>query len=358
MDEGKITEIDSQNYSGPQGIDCEQDYLIPGLIEMHTDNLEKYFVPRPGIYWPSVSAALIAHDNQIFNAGITTVLDAVALGFTDETNFRSKILDASVNTIKYAQENKMVRADHYLHFRCELPSETVFESFASHANSPLLRLVSVMDHTPGQRQWSNLQKWRLYHSGKKWTDADAQAEIDKRARLQESHGDQNRRDILALCQELELPAASHDDTLPEHCVVARESGITISEFPTTLTAARKARELGMTIIMGAPNMVRGESHSGNISSHELAENDLLDGFSSDYMPISLLHSAFVLHQKFSVPLPKALSTITSNIAEMVHLDDRGRLEVGKKADIVRVRVEDGLPVVKAIWKNGAMMLNS
>lgn len=357
LSDGCIKVVDGQNYSGLQGVDCEQDFLMPGLIEMHTDNLEKYCVPRPGIFWPSMSAALIAHDNQIFNAGITTVLDAVALGFTDETNYRTRILDTSVEAVKNAKKKGLVRADHFMHFRCELPSESVVDSFSSYANNRMLRLVSVMDHTPGQRQWSDLSKWRTYHRDKKWTEADAQAEIDRRTELQESYGERNRREILSICKEVGVPAASHDDTLPEHCTEGHREGINISEFPTTLQAARKARELGMSIIMGAPNMVRGESHSGNISSHELAEKDMLDGFSSDYMPISLLHSAFILHQRFGTPLPAAISTVTSNIASMVRLDDRGVLEVGKKADILRVRLEDGLPVVKAIWKDGNLLLN-
>lgn len=358
MADGHITRIDDRKYTGPHGVDCKQDFIIPGLIEMHTDNLEKYFVPRPGIYWPSVAAALIAHDNQIFNAGITTVLDAVALGFTDDNVVRSKIMDASVAAVKNAMEKNLVRADHFLHLRCELPSETVFDSFLSHAHEPLLKLASVMDHTPGQRQWRDLLKWRLFHKDKKWTDEEAQAVIDHRAKLQRSHGDKNRENILAVCKERGIPAASHDDTTPEHCAVAREDGITISEFPTTLEAAKSARKLGMGIVMGAPNMVRGESHSGNISARDLAMHDLLDGFSSDYMPISLLHSAFVLHQKMNVALPKAVATVTSNIADLVHLKDRGRIETGKKADLVRIRMADRLPMVKSIWKNGRLMLNS
>lgn len=353
---GNIKGIDG-SYSGSAGIDCEQDYLIPGLIEMHTDNLEKYCVPRPGIYWPSMSAALIAHDNQVFNAGITTVLDAVSLGFNDETNFRTKILDASVEAVKEAREKRLVRADHFLHLRCELPSKTVFDSFAAYAAGPGVRLVSVMDHTPGQRQWRDLPKWRTFHKDKKWTDADAQAVIDQRKHLQHAYGDENRRNIMSLCKEIGVPAASHDDTLEEHCTVAKEDGITISEFPTTLAAAGKARELGMAIIMGAPNMVRGESHSGNISARELAKHGLLDGFSSDYMPISLLHSAFILHQEFEVGLPAAIATVTTNIARFLHLHDRGVLEEGKKADVIRVRLENGLPVVKSIWKNGKLVLD-
>jgi alpha-D-ribose 1-methylphosphonate 5-triphosphate diphosphatase len=353
-----IKEISEHRLKGPTVINCKGDYLLPGLIELHTDNLEKYIVPRPGIYWPSIAAAIIAHDNQVFNSGITTVLDAVALGFSDDNEARSKIMDASVIAVKYAQRHQLLRADHYLHLRCELPSTTVFDSFSTYAHEPLLKLVSVMDHTPGQRQWRDLAKWRAYHREKKWTDADAQRVIDRRRLLQETHSDDNRRKILDICKSLHIPVASHDDTHPNHCRDAWRNGITISEFPTTLEAARQAHALGMRIIMGAPNMVRGESHSGNISAQDLAVRHLLDGFSSDYMPISLLHSAFVLHRKSGVALHAAIATVTANIADMVHLTDRGVLEAGKIADLIRVRLIDDQPIVNSIWKSGKLILNS
>jgi alpha-D-ribose 1-methylphosphonate 5-triphosphate diphosphatase len=291
----------------------------------------------------------------VFNSGITTVLDAVALGFSDENEVRSRIMDASIAAVKNAHHRKLLKADHFLHLRCELPSATVFDSFVVNATEPLLKLVSVMDHTPGQRQWRDLSKWRLYHRDKKWSDQDAQAVIDHRRRLQESHGPANRQKIMDTCREHSIPVASHDDTTAQHCREAWESGITISEFPTTMEAAEQAKELGMQTIMGAPNMVRGESHSGNISAHDLAACQLLDGFSSDYMPISLLHSAFVLQHKVDVTLPAALATVTANIAGMIKMGDRGMLAIGKKADIIRVHMLDELPIVRSIWKNGRLM---
>ena len=354
----KIIEIDEGPYFGKNGIDCKGDYLIPGLIELHTDNLEKHIVPRPGIYWPSMAASIIAHDNQVFNSGITTVLDAIALGFSDTNEARSKIMDRSIAAVQYAQSRKLVRADHFLHLRCELPSATVLDSFCAHKDEPLLKLVSVMDHTPGQRQWRDLPKWRLYHRDKKWTDEDAQSVIDQKRALQQTYGHDNLIKIVEICRKIKIPIASHDDTTIEHCQDAWENSITISEFPTTLEAAQKAKSLGMSTIMGAPNMVRGESHSGNISAQALAKRGLLDGFSSDYMPISLLHSAFELHRNLGLPLFSSMAMVTANTAKMVNLSDRGVLEKGKNADIIRVQLMDDLPIVKTIWKNGRLILNS
>jgi alpha-D-ribose 1-methylphosphonate 5-triphosphate diphosphatase len=357
MENGTLAAIDEGHYSSAKGRNCQGDYLLPGLIELHTDNLEKYIVPRPGIYWPSTAFAIIAHDNQIFNAGITTVLDAVALGFSDESEIRSKIMSASIAAVKQTAEKRLLKADHFLHLRCELPSATVVDDFTMQAAEPLLKLVSVMDHTPGQRQWRDLPKWRLYHRDKKWSEEEAQAVIDRRRDLQERYAVSNRSQIMITCRENDIPVASHDDTTAAHCQEAWGEGITISEFPTTRQAAQQAKALGMTTILGAPNMVRGESHSGNISANDLAASSLLDGFSSDYMPISLLHSAFVLHQRVGVDLPVAVATVTANIAAMIKLEDRGALQVGKKADLIQVRMVDGLPLVKSIWKNGRLISN-
>ncbi len=353
-----IKHIDDTSVSDNAGIDLEGDLLMPGLIEMHTDNLEKYIVPRPGIYWPSSLASLIAHDNQVFSSGITTVLDSIALGFSDDQGVRKNILDRSIDSIKFANENKLLKADHFIHLRCELPSSTVYDSFCRYAEDSNLKLVSVMDHTPGQRQWSDLAKWRTFHKDKRWTDEDAQAVIDERQRLKDGYATDNRRNIVRDCTEMGIPTASHDDTLPEHCREADNEGITISEFPTTMEAARTAKELGMSTIMGAPNMVRGESHSGNISAEKLAEKHLLDGFSSDFMPISLLHAAFELNRRLDIELHSALATVTSNIAKMVNLPDRGVIEPGKKADLIRVRTINDLPLVKTIWKDGKEMVTT
>ncbi|MBN1696976.1 MAG: alpha-D-ribose 1-methylphosphonate 5-triphosphate diphosphatase [Spirochaetales bacterium] len=349
---GKIKSVADEKTACRSGIDCKGDYLLPGLIEIHTDNLEKHAVPRPGIFWPSLTASIIAHDNQILGSGITTVLDAIAIGFDDSSEYRFRILDKSIQGISHAGKYGILRADHFLHLRCELPSSTVADLFDRYVNDPLVALVSVMDHTPGQRQWRDLLKWRIFNRDKNWSDADARAVIEQRRSLQKRYADKNRRRILAGALERNLPVASHDDTTKRDCVEACKSGVGISEFPTTYEAALKAKELGMRVVMGAPNMVRGESHSGNISAQLLAERGLLDGFSSDYMPVSLLHAAFELYKRLHVPLYRAVSTVTSTIASMVKLDDRGVLEPGKKADIIRVRVIDCLPIVRGVWKNG------
>jgi len=352
IEAGKIKTIDSRGSQAPGAIDIEQDFLLPGLIEMHTDNLEKQLVPRPGVVWPSPLAALLAHDTQISGAGITTVLDAIFIGDYGTDGFRRKLLAKSVDAIKVARRQNLLRADHMLHMRCEVCDAHAVEIFESQSHEPLLRLVSINDHTPGQRQFADLAQYRLYHKDKKWTDEEFAEVVRNRVAHQKQYAEKNRQKVLAICREKGLPVASHDDTTEQHVIDAVEEGITISEFPTTLVAARKARELGIRIVMGAPNMVRGNSHSGNASARDLARHDLLDVFSSDYYPMSLLQAPFVLNRELGISLPRAVAKVSANIASQLGLHDRGQIKEGKRADLVRVKVCDGIPVVKTTWRDG------
>jgi alpha-D-ribose 1-methylphosphonate 5-triphosphate diphosphatase len=213
-------------------------------------------------------------------------------------------------------------------------------------------LVSLMDHTPGQRQFTDTDKYRKYYK-KGWSDEEF-AEISRRLRdTQQACAGDNRRAIVGLCRERGLPMASHDDTLPEHVAQAVAEGIAISEFPTTLEAARLAREAAIRIVMGGPNLVRGGSHSGNVSALKLAEAGLLDIISSDYVPGSLVAGAFALHRKPGLPLPEAVARISANPAEAVGLNDRGRIACGLRADLVRVREIEGVPAVLRTWSAGS-----
>lgn len=351
--DGRIADISEGRMSAAAALDCDGDYVLPGLIELHTDNLEKHLIPRPKVFWP-VGSALLAHDAQVAAAGITTVFDAIAVGGTLQDDDRDKILTASAEAIRSAQAAGILRADHHLHMRCEVGNPRAVDLFEPFQDDPLVRLVSLMDHTPGQRQFVDVEKLRIYYSGKHGlTEEQFQDMIDRRRENQALYADRHRRAIAAACAERGLVTASHDDATEEHVAEAHELGLTISEFPTTLEAARHARERGIATIMGGPNVVRGGSHSGNVSAADLAEAGLLDALSSDYVPASLLHGAFLLHDKHGDTLPDAIAKVTRNPARMANLDDRGEIAPGKRADLVRVRrLADGTPVVLSVLRAG------
>jgi alpha-D-ribose 1-methylphosphonate 5-triphosphate diphosphatase len=352
LNEGRFTDVQAGITSLAAAEDWGGDYLIPGLVELHTDNLEKQLEPRPGVRWPALPALLI-HDALISSAGITTVLDAMGVGDFDENSVRAQGLQAATAALRHAREQKLLRAEHLLHMRCEIACDNMLEVVTPFLDDRSVRLVSIMDHTPGQRQWMDIQRFRVYtQRNQRWSDEYLNEVVSERQQMQLRNAERNRRGLLELCRSRDIPLASHDDTVPEHVTEAVESGFVISEFPTTQPAARAARDQGLGIVMGAPNLVRGGSHSGNVSALGLAREDLLDCLSSDYVPHSLLHGAFLLRDQAGWPLAKAVRAVTLTPAQLVELDDRGEIAAGKRADFVRVRELQGVPVPMMTWREG------
>jgi alpha-D-ribose 1-methylphosphonate 5-triphosphate diphosphatase len=342
--------------AGHSVLDLDGDYLLPGLIEMHTDNLERHLVPRPGVMWPEPVAGVLAHDLQLVGAGITTVLDALRIGKFSKEDDNTMLFGRALGAIRDAGSAGLLKAEHLLHLRCEMSDPGLREMFERAAGDPRVRLVSLMDHTPGQRQWRNLDKYRLYQRDKAWTDAEFGAHVAERIARQRQNAVPNRVWVLARCRDLNLPLATHDDTTEENVREAKAAGVRIAEFPTTPEAARVARREGIRVVAGAPNLVRGVSHSGNVSARELAEEGLLDGLSSDYMPCALLQGVFVLHREPGYALPAAVAMVSANVAAMLGLADRGEIAPGKRADLIRVGLHGDLPVVKAVWRGGRRVL--
>jgi alpha-D-ribose 1-methylphosphonate 5-triphosphate diphosphatase len=349
---GDIVSVDTGRSSAPGAVDLAGDYLLPGLIELHTDNLEKHVAPRPGVRWP-MPAAVLAHDAQIAGAGITTVFDALTVGEVRQDGVRAEMLPASIEAITASQREGGLRAEHFLHLRCEVAHETIVETVEEFIDHPLLRLVSLMDHTPGQRQFASVDKYYEYYQGKfGYSDAEMAVYVAQKADLNRRFADTNRKALAALVRARGLPQASHDDGTLAHIEEALQLGMTIAEFPTTVEAATAANRFGMAVVMGAPNVVRGGSHSGNISARDVAAVGLLDILSSDYAPVSLLHAAFLLHTTIEMPLPEAVAKVSLHPAQSLWFGDRGEIALGKRADLVRVRVVDQLPVARQVWRAG------
>ena len=346
IENGLIKSVDRGNTAVPGAEDWAGDWLMPGLVELHTDNLEKHLVPRPGVLW-NAHSAMTVHDAQCAAAGITTVLDSVVIGDLDEGGPRCQTQHTSIAALHQCRDEGLMRVEHLLHLRCELSAPDILEVFHQYADDPLLKLVSVMDHTPGQRQWRDLKSYRRYSERNvRYSDAEFEAMIAQRKADQQAYAIPHRQVIVKASRARQLPLASHDDTLLSDIALAVEEGVAMSEFPTTVAAAQAARDAGMVIIMGGPNMVKGGSHSGNVSAAELAQLDLLDIFSSDYVPSSLLLATFMLGGLEHWSLAKAVRTVTRNPARAIGMTDRGEVAVGQRADILRVRMNRvGMPHV-------------
>jgi len=338
----------------PAAMDGEGGWLMPGMVELHTDNLDKFFTPRPKVDWPAHSA-MSSHDALIVASGITTVLDAIGVGDVRDGGHRMENLNKMIDAIRHSQKHGLNRAEHRLHLRCELPNDSTLPLFEQLMCNPALSLVSLMDHSPGQRQYVSLAAWRTYFGGKyQLSDVQLDAYEADQLRLAARWSAPNREAISAWCRQYHIPLASHDDATYEHVVESKGVGSVIAEFPTTEEAARASRELGLQVLMGAPNIVRGGSHSGNVAASALAQIDLLDILSSDYYPASLLDAAFRLarDESNSMTLPQAVALVTRNPARAIGLDDRGTIGEGKRADLVLVRQHREQVYVSRVWAQG------
>lgn len=355
--DGEIADVSDAASQLPGAIDLEGDYLLPGLIELHTDNLEKNFSPRPGVAWPGTAAA-IAHDAQLASGGITTVCDALCVGDLHARSKRLLHLDEMARAVEEGQARGAFRAEHMLHLRCELSYAGVVDLFRGFLGDSMVRLVSLMDHTPGQRQFVSLDAYQRYFKGKYgMSDAEMDDFVARQTEAHHKYSAKHRVALVEMSHENGWPIASHDDATLDHVKTASDDGAVVSEFPTTVEAARAARDHELGVLMGAPNLVLGGSHSGNVSALDLARNGLLDILSSDYVPASLIQGVFLLkNADAGIPLPDAVAKVTRTPARVLGLDDRGDIAAGKRADLVRVREDGDLPIVVTVWRGGARIV--
>ena len=351
--DGVISSIDSGTRVPLGAIDCEGDYVAPGLIELHTDNLERHLTPRPKVNWPK-RAAVLGHDRELAGAGITSVFDALRVGSEADQNRQGYLRYAreTVDHILDQINHRALKVSHHIHLRAELCTETLVEELYEFSVNDRVRLVSLMDHTPGQRQFRDMSKHREYLMGKHgYNDAEVEAHWTKLRELQTLYLEKNRAATVAYATEVGAILASHDDTTLDDVLESDRLGITVAEFPTTLEAAEACRAKAQFIVMGAPNIVRGGSHSGNVAAQELARGGLLDILSSDYVPAALLNAAVSLGTLLE-DMAAGIRTVTACPADAVGFDDRGRIAPEKRADLVRFAMHDGLPIIKSVWSRG------
>ena len=250
--------------------------------------------------------------------------------------------------------NDRLRADHFIHLRCEVSAPDCLDGFAHFDNDRRVRLASLMDHAPGQRQFASLEAYAAYYQRKlQLSDAEFRIFCEKRMGESDRYSASNRHAIAEECRERGIVLASHDDATTAHVEDSIAHGISLAEFPTTLEAADASRAAGLGVLMGAPNIIRGGSHSGNVSAQSLAQAGVLDILSSDYIPFSLVQAAFRLPELVdTVTLPQAVAMVSRTPAETVGLSDRGAIDIGRRADLVRVRLDRNVPVVRTVWREG------
>jgi alpha-D-ribose 1-methylphosphonate 5-triphosphate diphosphatase len=349
VEDGMIATIEPGSRGA--GLDCEGDFLIPGIIDLHTDNLERQVLPRSNARWPSRSA-LLAHDAQCAVAGVTTIFDALCLG---DIGFEKERLNTFIDgqrDLAALAGTDLLKAEHFLHLRCELPSPMMLDLLDAAITDPLVRLISLMDHSPGVGQYADIETYRQMRASEGHHPDAITAMIDQ---LQQSRARwtlPNRAAVLNRARDHGIPVASHDDRTLAEVRDNHRDGIAIAEFPVTEEAAACARTHGIAIIGGAPNIVRGGSHSGNVAVLDLVRAGLIDALASDYVPASMIEAAFACVTQGVLALPAAIALISTRPAALVGLADRGRLAPGLRADLVQVRLHHDMPVIRAVWRAG------
>ena len=332
-------------------------YILPGLIDVHSDKIEQYINPRPTSRMDFEFAMKVC-ERDLLSAGITTMYHSLSL-FRDEifgkSTFRSK-----ENVQKMAGLiSKMHLQDHLihhrLHLRIEIDNLESFDIVHDMINQGKVQLISFMDHTPGQGQYSDLA---VYHNAISRYNGKEIGSLGFEGVL-EYHNNKKTlsleqlKELAGLARKNGIAVASHDDDTDEKLALNKDIGIDISEFPTTLAAAKAAKAYGFYTVVGAANILRNGSHSGNLSATEAVLEDCADIICSDYYPAAILRSIFLMHIKHGVPLPQVVKRATLAPAEATRIDkDYGSVEAGKKADLLIVDVLGGYPVVTHAFVDG------
>ena len=354
LSNGRIAGIDLGANVPAGAIDCGGDLVMPGLIELHTDNLERHIEPRPKVHFPH-AGAILAHDGELAATGITTVFDALRVGsvISDGQATYGEYARLLADEIMALRQEGALRINHLLHLRAEVCSETLIEELGKFGPADGIGIVSLMDHTPGQRQFRDLSQLRAYVRGKHGlSEDDFLAHVAAQQALSDRFGAEHEAAAVAEARRFGAVLASHDDTTAGQVEISARHGATFAEFPTTVEAAETCRQNGIHVMMGAPNLIRGGSHSGNVAAKSLAEQDLLDILSSDYVPAALLQGAVQLGDLWG-DMARGVATVTSAPAAATGLTDRGSLTIGQRADVIRVARLSKAAAIRGVWVGGA-----
>jgi len=323
-------------------VDARGRLVLPGLVDLHGDDIESHLHPRSGARMDT-HMALSSADRANVAAGITTKFHAISFEVAPDEN-RSPELGAEISSAVDAADDLM--ADHRIHARCEVTQERCVEAVEEIIAAGDAELVSVMSHIPGKGQFQDEASFlQYYRDSQKHTADEAEALIEQRGGLELRTIRDRVTHIVETAHAHGIPTASHDDEETEEVERLHGVGVEISEYPITLATAERAHELGMTVTMGAPNLVRGESQWGNLRTADAIEAGVVDALVADYHPMSLLGATFV---DTGEPLPERVARVTKRPADAVGLSNRGRLEKGARADLVIVDEEPTPTVTRAL----------
>ena len=334
-------------------IDLGERRVVPGFVDLHSDAIEKEVEPRPGARFP-VEMAVVELDKKLSMAGITTMYHAVA--FNDEELHKGRGTSDAKELIEeiYKANKSHLGVDNLIHARFEITSLSSVEVIKELINAKKINMLSIMNHLVGQGQFKTLGAWKKYHlETYNLSEDDVDAYMKRK---EQNKKDDKVKNLIEFALTYSLPVLSHDDDCKEKIDAFMDMGITFSEFPLSVEVAKYAKSKNLSTGMGAPNVVRGGSQSGNIAAKELIKEGVCDYLCSDYHPASMLLSPYRLKEDINFSLEDGFKLLCSTPARLAGLEDRGEIKEGKIADIVVID-ESHFPKVVLTFKKGDIVFN-
>lgn len=338
-------------------IDAHGRYITPGFIDVHSDKIEQFIQPRPTSEM-DFELALKECERELLHMGITTIYHSLSL--QKEEFFGKSPLRTKENVLKISDliENIHKRyhlIHHRFHLRIEIDNPEGFDISSELIKSKRVQEISFMDHTPGQGQYRSLEIYEksLAAYGGKEIEAIGMERILDYHRTKEVLSLEQMKELTRLAHQNGIPVASHDDDTEEKLAINKAIGVDISEFPILIETAKAAQREGFFTVVGAPNILLGGSHSGNMSAADAICEGCADILCSDYYPSAILHSIFIMNEKYHIPLWEMVNKATLIPAKAMKIDeDYGSVEAGKKADLLIIDVLDGYPVITHVLIDG------
>jgi alpha-D-ribose 1-methylphosphonate 5-triphosphate diphosphatase len=355
IEDGKIVEIlptgHAESASTGEAIDAEGCYVMPGLIDMHSDALEKEIQPRPNTFFP-LHMSFFELEKKLAGCGVTTIYHSLSLADGVGVRDDAMVVDVIKHIVKLREERAMIH--HRVHLRYEVTNLIGMNTVKNLIDSQKIDLLSIMDHTPGQGQFTEKDTYENYlvkTYGVRDEELRLMVEtLKSNSKLIEW---ERIRDMVQHAIQHDIVVASHDDDTIAKVDQMIDYGVTISEFPINTTAAQYSHEQNLLVVVGSPNLVRGISHSNNMRAIDAIKAGYSDAICSDYLPSSMLPAVFMLHEKENIPLHQAIAMVTANPAAKLGIGDRvGSIEAGKMADLIFVKLHNGYPLVNRTLVNG------
>ncbi|MGY6273403.1 alpha-D-ribose 1-methylphosphonate 5-triphosphate diphosphatase [Achromobacter denitrificans] len=355
IDDGRIVAIEPAGARAGREIDLEGQTLLPGLIDLHCDAIEKEAEPRSRVLFP-LDFAVAQVDRRNAAAGITTPYHALSFANSEWGVRNNETAAEVVRAVRAFRRHSLV--DNRVHCRYEVTDATSVDVLRALMDEGAVDLLSVMDHSPGQGQFKTLESYLQYMMGNHAMSR-GEAEEAAQAKTRAKDGAVARVEaLLSHAQGLGIPTASHDDDSIHRIATMRNLGVAMSEFPITLDTARAAVSCGLPTILGAPNVLRGQSQSGSMRAIDAVRAGVASCLCSDYQPSTLIAAAFAVAAQTDLTLPQAAALVTLNPAQACGLADRGRIAPGLRADLVAVARVGGQPLISHTWSAGRLVFST